>query len=175
VIDFFADDSNDSTFLSTHSNPIYDFSITLDGTGSSPVLSAFFTYDPSRLSIPGAPTNPSLYQSYADFLLRALLSDTTNVSLTNVGTFGETLTINNLVTLFSGTYTAAISTPGAEDPNYSGHVDYTFGVVAGVSTVSEPSTLILVGMVAFGLLTQMLMKTQRLARFRPARLSRHPA
>ncbi|HEY3198606.1 MAG TPA: PEP-CTERM sorting domain-containing protein [Nitrospirales bacterium] len=146
AIEFFASDSNDSTYLTHHpSSPIFDFGIVLDGTGSSPSLSAFFSYDPSRLAIPSAPTDPAAYQSYANSLLSQLLADTANVSLTNPGTFDETLSVNSAVTVFTGTYTAAASRPGAFDPNFPGNIDFAEGSTAGVAPVPEPATWLLLG------------------------------
>ena len=112
TISFFADDSNDKTFQTSESNPLFDFSIQMSAAGASPTLTASFTYDPSRLCIPGALTDPSQFQAYANYLLCELLADTAAVSLTSVGSLGETLSINNPVTLFTGTYTASISSPG---------------------------------------------------------------
>jgi len=151
-MEYFADDSNDPTYLTTLSKPIWDFAITLDAIGTTPVLSASFEEDPSRFSIPGGPTSPSQYQSYANMLLSTLLSDTSDVSLTGVGSLGETFKIFNPVTLFTATYTAAISGPGAPDPNVPNAIDFEYGVGAGVSVVPEPATwaLMLFGFGAAG-------------------------
>ena len=154
TIEFFADDSNDSTYLTTESDPIWEFTITLNGTGSAPVLSASFEDDPTRISIPGGPTNSSQDQAYANTLLSDLLSDTADVSLIDAGSFGEILDINDPVTLFDGTYIDAISNPGAADPNDPGDVAFVYGVEAGVAVVPEPSTwaLMLLGFAGLGFL-----------------------
>ena len=79
TIEFSADDSNDPTYLTTVSDAIWDFSITLTDTSSGPVLSAAFTDDPTRISISGGPTSPGQDQTYANLLLSNLLADTSDV------------------------------------------------------------------------------------------------
>jgi hypothetical protein len=113
ILNFFANDSNDPTQLTTGSNPIWSFTLTLDATKSTPTLSSDFTYDPSRLSFTGTPpTNESL--------LNDLLGNP-DVFLTNPGMLGMNLEIRMPVTLFQATYTAAGSQP---------YIDFSYGTMA---------------------------------------------
>jgi hypothetical protein len=133
AIEFFADDSNDPTFATTQSNPIWDFAIMLDTEGGAPRLSADFSYDSSRLTISGATTGSAL--------LNYLMSQS-GVSYTVTGADSATFTMANSVDLFNGTgvYTANLNSTSA-DPNMAGDIDFSFGTAS--VTVPEPSGFVL--------------------------------
>jgi hypothetical protein len=129
TMEYFADDSNDPTFATTQSNPIWDFSISLDTFNGAPELLAAFTYDSSRLTLSGSSRTGSA-------LLANLLSQTGVTYTTDLDS--AVLTIPNSVQLFSGSYTAYL-TPTSADPEASTDIDFSFGTAAA-SLVPEPCT-----------------------------------
>ena len=146
VMNFFADDSNDPTLQTTASDPIWDLTLKLDSTSGTPVLSAAFTYDSTRLSLSGDLTGSQI--------LANLLADTTDVTYTNDGT-SAALDINNAFPLFTGTYTASLN-GASQDPESDTDIDFGFGTDAAVVMVPEPSTFTL-----FAAAGVMLMRRKR--------------
>jgi hypothetical protein len=144
IMEFFADDSNDPTFLTSQSNLIWDFAIILDSSSGTPVLSADFNYDSNRLSVSGS-TDPNQ-------MLSSLLTDTADVSYTNNGT-SATFNINNPVPLFNGTYTASLNATSV-DPNYSDDIDFSYGTSAAAVLLPEPSSLTLMAVTGLLLTTR---------------------
>jgi PEP-CTERM motif-containing protein len=107
------------------------------------------------LSIPRAPTNRSLFKSArTPPLSKALLSNTGWCRADQCWFiwYDPKHHCCSPVTLFTETYTAAISTSGAVDPNYPDSIEFQYGVGASVAVAPEPSTFILFGIGALGYL-----------------------
>ncbi|MGA3065732.1 MAG: PEP-CTERM sorting domain-containing protein [Tepidisphaeraceae bacterium] len=143
-MEYFADDSNDPTFNTTQSDPIWDFAISLDTMNGAPELEASFTYDPSRLSFDGpAPTAGELL---SDLLADENVLDANNlpeVSYTTDGVDSAAFCINDAIDLFSGTYTA-LDNANSMDSSISSDIDFSFGDAAA-ATVPEPASASLLG------------------------------